>query len=372
MKLTWMTGITLCSVFLLMALKSHELKQWQRFYKNDPPIKFAHFSSAREKLKGQDLELLKLWESMLTGRTAPLGKELKEQYRSLGLAHIFTPSGFHLSALLVPMMKLIHHSKLRLLILLVVCLGIFQLQGQAALKRMGLIKIAQHLFTKRAGFIVALLLDVMFGSFQKNPLSFTYSFLFLGIIYSAGRRTFIYFFLAQGLLAYFQAGPISPFLIILSPILNLSFALVLPILFLCSFPLVNWQLQIGLWFLNYLQQLVDTSAMLCTLIPFWYVNFGMILLGFSFVLAKKRWIPFLLLFLSNDLNMDHQKTPVVGTYEFVPTGNLVKRFVNKRGEVLYFADGKCQVMLVRGLWWEKCSPKKKRSTRKKFKKPLVH
>jgi SsrA-binding protein len=58
------------------------------------------------------------------------------------------------------------------------------------------------------------------------------------------------------------------------------------------------------------------------------------------------------------------KIPNFGSYEFIPRGDVIKRIENEKGELVYFSDGKCQRELIRGVWWEKCSPKRK-STRKK-------
>lgn len=368
MKLTWLGWIILLSFTFLACLKSHELRLWQPFFKADSPIKLHHFSNAMNGLKTEDRELLELWESMLTGRTAPIARWMKDQYKQLGLSHLFTPSGFHLSAILLPIMKVIINSRWRLILLLSLTFGLFQLQGQAALKRMGLIKLSQQWFSQRTGFIVAMLIDLLFGSFQENALSFTYSFLFLGIIYSGVSWTFLWFFLAQALLAYFQGNHISPLLLLLSPILNIGFAFALPILMICAIPLAEWQLETGLWILRLLQYLVSTSAKLCSYFPTWEINLVALFIGLSLIKGKRKWLTCLVFLYCQELNIDRQKQPQPAANEFVPQGISLKQRQTKKGMVVYFSDGRCRIELVRGMWWEKCSPKKRRSTRKKLKK----
>jgi hypothetical protein len=360
MKITWL-GIVFCLSFLLMGtLKSHELNQWQPYFKNQPTWKLSQFEEKRSHLKTTDLELFELWESMLTGRTAPVARWMKEQYKSLGLSHLFTPSGFHLSALLLPVMKLIKWPKAQFLILLCLSAALFSFSGQGALKRMGLVKLAQHWTSKKGGFILALTIDVLVGTFQESALSFTFSFLFLGIIYAGVKWTFSWFFLAQGMIAYFQSDLLSPFLLFLSPLLNIGFGLALPILMLCSYPLTDWQLQLGLELLEGLQSLVSLSAKLCGIIPAWQIHCGFLVIGLLFYLRRKWLVPIALIFFTNELNQDFQKLPGASAYEFVPQG-----VVNKiKDSKMYFSDGRCERKLVRGLWWEKCSPRR-RSTYKR-------
>src|SRR5690606_13223199 len=116
----------------------------------------------------KDQDLLKLWESILTGRSAPLAKWMKERYQTLGLNHLFTPSGFHISAVLFPFMKLIKGHYYQLLMLLLLAGGVLFLPGMSALKRMLLIKINQKILGQHLGFAGALFLDVLFGSFQEG------------------------------------------------------------------------------------------------------------------------------------------------------------------------------------------------------------
>lgn len=371
MNRPWMISFLALSLLLLGLLKAQELSSCGLFIKAERPVKFKNFSEAKKGLKGEEEELLELWESMLTGRSAPLSKWMKEKYRLLGLNHLFTPSGFHLSAVLNPLTLLFKSSKSRLILLSVVGLFLLWIPGQFALKRMVLIKGGQQLLDLKKGFIIALLLDVLFGSFQHSPLSFSYSFLFLGIIYSGakGAALIIWFFLAQMILAYFQGNHISPLLLILSPLLNLGFGLVMPLLFLLAIPLYSWQLSVGLLFLKGLQLLVDTSVWLISLFPAWEVHLGVLTLIALILFRKFRFALLVFSFLCGSLNLDLQREMRMGTYDFYPRGELRKIVHKENEDVAYYSDGKCRRKLIRGMWFENCSPLKiRRSKKKRFKK----
>jgi hypothetical protein len=344
-----------------------EQKQFYPYFKAQKTFKLLRFEEAKKSVSPKDLELLELWESMLTGRSAPVSKWIKDQYKSLGLNHLFTPSGFHLSAVMLPFMKFIKGKGWQFLILLLVGIGIFSMSGQGALKRMVLIKLNQNLFGQKAGFILALAMDMLFGSFADSPLSFCYSFLFLGIIYSGSGLLFLWFFFAQSLIAYFSGDLISPLIMILSPLLNVAFAVAMPLLFLLALPLCQWQLQVGLKILAGLQKLVEMSAHVSQLVPSWEINVGVLVCFVLFYLRKKKSLTLALLFLTLSLNQDKKRIPSFGRYDFVPQGEILKIIPDEVGETVFFSDGKCKRQLVRGIWWEKCSPRR-RSNKNKIKK----
>lgn len=337
------------------------------FFKSDPAIKLSSFTEARSRVSKQDLEHLKLWESMLTGRAAPLSRMLKDKYKALGLNHLFTPSGFHLSAVLFPFMKLIK-DKYHLYVLILMGCGLFFLPGLTALKRMLTIKTHQKVFGHHLGFIIALLMDMLFGSFQEGALSFTYSFLFLGIMYS-GLKSFsliIWFFFAQIILAYFQNADISPILLLASPVLNLLFGLAMPALFLLAFPLWDWQLFIGISLIKILQTIVGLFSSLSFNLPLIEIHsFVLIFIGLL-VFRKYQWVFATFLFLSSSLNLDRESIPALPSKEFVPQGRIIETFYREKDVLVYFEDGKCRMKLVQGFWFENCSPVRRSSRRKKI------
>jgi hypothetical protein len=350
----------------MLIQKSHETRLLSPFYKQDRVMKLKHFEEAKSLVPKSDLEYLKLWESVLTGRSAPVSKILKEKYKELGLNHVFTPSGFHLSAVLSPFMKLIKVPRNELIILFIIGMTLCLLPGFGALKRMVLIKGQQKIFGRHEGFILALILDILWGSFQESTLSFTYSFLFLGIIYSGydGLILVLYFFFAQIMIAFFQGSDISPLLLIFSPLLNLLFTVLMPFLFLLAIPLWSWQLKTGILLLKVTQEAVDLCANMSMKFPTIEINLiGLMMIVF---LQRKQWktLAALSLLYCHDLNLDHLKAPAVSRNDFYPQGKIVLTQFKDDTINVVFSDGRCRMKLVRGFWWENCSPKR-RSSRKK-------
>lgn len=371
----WCLFVFGLSFILLSLLKSQDVRSLQTFYRSSPTLKFQNFAQAKKTLNPKDQELLELWESMLTGRSAPLATWMKSRYQQLGLNHLFTPSGFHLSAVLWPLMKFLPSPKHQILVLILIALGLLCVPGQGALKRMVQVKIHQKTFGFKFGFISALLMDVLFGSFQDGALSFSYSFLFLGIVYSGikGFRLILLFFLGQVLLAFFQDAALSPLILIFSPLLNFAFGISMPLLFLLALPLWNWQLKIGIFILKILQGAVDLSAHGMSYFPTWEIHIYLLFLLGLLIISRKKEFLLALVFLSGSLNLDKTKKPNMGSHMFHPKGEIIKVVTREKDDVIFFSDGKCKRKLVRGYWWEACRIKgapRKRSTFKKTKKLL--
>ncbi len=369
----WICIILITSSFLLCCLRSQAVRTRQPYFRGEKVLRLKNFSEARKLVKKKDLDLLKLWESMLTGRSAPLSRLIKNQYKSLGLSHVFTPSGFHLSAVLLPILYVIRGPRPQLILLMLLGVGITTLPGFSALKRMILIKMCQRLFDLKLGFILALALDIIVGTFQTNTVSFTYSFLFLGIIYAgiSGLRLVIWFFIAQIFLAYFQGQEISPLLLLISPALNLIFTGIMPLLFILAIPLVNWQREVGISILSWVQQIVSWCANLASQVPTVEVNIVTLLLVGLFVFGKRRMIPPLLLVFSVSLNSDIAREPGAPANEFVTIGTVEEVVYGELENIIRFSDGKCRYRLVRGYWYESCSPRRK-SRRQKYAKKLSY
>lgn len=346
--------------FILSVMKMNQMSSLTTFFASERIVKLKHFEEAKLSIQKKDQDLLKLWESILTGRSAPLAKWMKERYKSLALNHIFTPSGFHLSAVLFPFLKIIPTS-FHLLILIFIGFGLLFVPGFGALKRMVLIKGNQNVFGLHLGFYLAVLLDLFFGTFETNTLGFAYSFLFLSIIYSGfeGVKLILWFFFGQAVIALFQTQDISLLLLIFSPVLNFCFAIIMPLLFLLSYPLWNWQLSIGLFSLRCLQWLVDTCAGLSEKIPSVEIHIFTLMILLLVILWKKEWAICGIILFCSSLNMDLAKAPGLSKNEFAPIGRPIKVTLDR----VYYADGICRVKLVRGFWWENCSPRK-RSSRK--------
>ena len=359
MKPTWTITIIIICCSMMGIIRIHESRHLKTFYRAQKSLSLKNFKSKKNHLPPKDTELLSLWESMLTGKSGGLRQELKDQYQTLGLNHLFTPSGFHLSTVMLPFMKFISNKRWQLTLLLIIGLAILSLNGQDALKRMMKIKVSQKLLGQKSGFIFALVLDSLSGSLMNSPLGFCYSALFLGIIYSGSGFLFLWFFIAQALIAYFSGNLVTPFLILFSPILNSAFAICMPLLFILAIPLWNWQMVIGLKILSLLQGLVLIAANIAHHFPLWEIQTWSIFCFALFYYGKKRILILSLAFLSGSLNLEKSSPIRIGTKDFVPRGKILRIVESEEGQKVFWTDGKCDRQLRLGIWWEKCSPKRR-------------
>ncbi len=359
----WLIGILGVSLLFLGILKSHQVVSLSLVFKADRSIKLKNFHEAQKVVSKKDLHLLKLWESILTGRSAPVARQMKESYKTLGLNHIFTPSGFHLSAALLPFMKVLKTPLQQLVCLILIGAGISILPGLGALKRMILIKSTQKIIGLRIGFVAALIIDMFWGTFQDQALSFTYSMLFLGIIYSGlrGLKLMIWFFIAQIILAYFQDNAVSILILIFSPFLNLIFAILMPALVILSFPLNEWQLKTGLFFLRNIQILIEKCASICLSMPSLEVNIWLLMILTAIVLKRARLVLVGVSLFCCSLNQDLENYPAISSI-FIPRGEHRETKYAEKYVTVYFSDGRCRMRLVRGYWFESCYPSRRKSS----------
>lgn len=341
MNKSWILIIFVISFCILAIISSQTNNSLMTYFARSSYIHLKQFENNRPEIKKSEQENFKIWESVLTGKSIGLNKKTKIKYSRLGLNHLFTPSGFHLSALLLPLFKIFRSISSQLTIFSIIGIILLWTPGQEALKRMLLIKFNQKLIGQKAGFIFAISLDILFGSFKNVTTGFTFSFLFLGIIYSGAKGIGIifWFFIAQLLIAYFLNLPTSPLLIIFSPLLNFYFALIMPALFLLAFPLYHWQLNAGLWLIQTMQTLVDYCYNITTHFPVINPNIMILIIVLMFINRKFILCAFFCLVLSDSVNIEKSKPRFLSRYEL--------------------ADGegvRCKQELIVGYWYKKCSP----------------
>lgn len=360
MSKLWPVLTLTVAFFLLASLKQHEISLISPYLRPSKVFIPQSFRDSAKVVEKDKIEALGIWESLLFGKSKHIKKETSEVYRKLGLLHLFTPSGFHLSAILFPLFWVLRSKKKKIITLLALAISFSFLPGLGALKRMLMIKIQQNFWGQKIGFILGSVIDILFGSFQSSPLSFSYSFLFLSFIYGGrkGVGLVIWFFLGQLLISYFQGGTVSPLLILLSPIMNFAFTLLLPILLICSFPLVPLQLDAGIFLTSIVHKLISSFYEIVVIFPSIEIT-GMVLLGLAFFMTKFfKTSLIILILLSANLNSDYERSPQWSSNEFSSKGKITKRIYSKDNVVIYFEEGSCRLKLVRGFWWENCSLRK--------------
>jgi len=163
---------------------------------------FPIFKTMEQKLNARfkDPEDVKLLMSYVCGGSKGLARPTKRAHQALNLQHLFSPSGLHLAAAYAWFLPLLPGRRagrpsgrwrgfiLRRIILIILYALPWGLPGYYAIKRICLLKIIYLLISpfKRPDyfwFFIGLMgLDFLVGTFKASPLSFAYSFLFLGAI----------------------------------------------------------------------------------------------------------------------------------------------------------------------------------------------
>ncbi|MBF0312496.1 MAG: hypothetical protein HQK50_02330 [Oligoflexia bacterium] len=177
----------------------------------------------------------------------------------IGLNHLFTPSGIHLTSLLLLLWPLslffkqkADRLRFRRYATLALCFLVLFLPGLYPLKRLAILRWAVFLIGKffhyKDYFIIFLLwsfLDIailMLGTFYYSPGSFVYSFLFVGTILATKDiypKMLMCLALvgAQIIISFFQQTPLAPLGVVINFILTLIFEFLYPLMFCLLLPL---------------------------------------------------------------------------------------------------------------------------------------
>jgi competence protein ComEC len=187
--------------------------------------------------------------SYVFGINSKISKEDRKTHRTLNLLHLFSPSGLHVSSILFIFLWMIRKKWKYAYFFWSLFITIFfsislSLPGYYPLKRtlgFHLLSLGNEIYLKKKRlklssfqiFIVLMIIDFSVGTFKESNLSFTYSFLFWGIILSGTKfsHRFFYLGLAQFLVCYFSQTPINPLSILSNLFLSPIFSFLFPLIF---------------------------------------------------------------------------------------------------------------------------------------------
>lgn len=293
-----------------------------------------------------------------SGYKKELPRIIKIELKKLGLIHLLTPSGIHLSSLLIFLFIFIRRRN-RLVIYIFASFFILPLVGFYSLKRILIFHLLKSFIkSNKVAFLSTFAIDLLFGGYLNSPLSFTYSFLCWGvIIFSPSKGMLIInLFLSQIYINYFNSEEINFLSIILNPILTSIFSLFFPLmsfnfwvfkfdfLFSAIYEFIN--LFIGT--VQFLNQ--HTYSMLFT--PF----FPMLLVPFIKPLFNGKAL-FIYLFISsqnlNIIKMNNLNSSKKHYLGLALRQELIKAKRNK----LNFIDRNCSKKLDSGFWRISCNKK---------------
>ncbi len=163
----------------------------------------------------------KMIVNMIFGLKNKINPKIKNQFEKLNLLHLFTPSGLHFSSLFIFLSPLFLKTKkyskyLPKALTIIICLFPFALLKYYSLKRIALMKIFSILFNRKLSiyslFLLTFFLDFTLGSFSLSPLSFSYSYIFLGSLLSFGKfniKVIVSLLTSQFIIALFFATQVN-------------------------------------------------------------------------------------------------------------------------------------------------------------------
>ncbi len=262
-------------------------------------------------LKNCKTQACRLQNAFNTGNKKGLNKRVKESYKKLHLLHLFTPSGIHIFPLFIIVKKLFSRSFLNFVLL---SLGFFlwRFDQFHSLERIITMKVIFSLiqslnlnFSVFSIFLFSMFLSLVNSNYSSSPLSFAYSYLFIGSIVSARNRleTFVFIFFSNILIAYFNFEAVSLIAPIIGSLLTILFSFLFPFIFL-NFWINTYLFSADFSYPTFLfHKIVNVSSEIISFFQAINIDF-MIILILCFFLSSKRSITILWLSLySINLNI---------------------------------------------------------------------
>ena len=326
--------IFIVSIFLLSQIRDQNLS----FSKVDKP----KFNTKR--LKDRKVSDTAFYYSSQTGDKSSVSPLLKKALKEFGLIHLLTPSGIHLSSLLL-FIFLFLRRKFHKFIYFILLFIFMPLTGFYSLKRIIIFHILKCFkISNQNSFILTFLIDILIGGYASSPLSFAFSFLCWGvIIFTQGSRFKLIYnlFLCQLIISYFTNFPINPISIIINPIFTSLFSFVFPLL------------SINFWILS--ENAIDSSIInffyfFKTTLIFLSKNTNFLLFIPTSVMLfipifhqlKTKYPIYLLLVLPTSLNLVSQLKPVLHKDVITPLSHISENLSFKNDKINYW-DRNCKL-----------------------------
>lgn len=282
--------ILIISLILLFCYESKTVSSYKE------PVFLIHHKEVVEKYFDNP-NLSSVLFSYTVGGQKGVSQSVINSHKNLYLIHLFTPSGLHLSSLfffLTPLLSFLKFKSFNYFFLASLLLTIppFFLDGFWAVKRVTFLRLLWLVFRKIplklslfSIFILAFSLDFIFGTFKASPLSFTYSFLFLGMIFSSQKWPSIwlplFLMLGQFIVCFYLQTPFFPVNFFLGFFLTSFFSLLFPIFFLSfCFPQISL---IAKFFLSIFLFLVKYSSAFLKNSPSFSISLDGLLLILLFI-----------------------------------------------------------------------------------------
>jgi hypothetical protein len=204
------------------------------------------------------------YQGVLFGNKRALKLNIKRKFKRLGVLHLLTPSGIHLSSLLI--LPKIFFPKLLtpILVLLSLALTLFDHSYYSLLRVTNFLLIRR--MTKlsfQKCFALTFLFDLVLGHYHQSPLSFTYSFAFWGVFIFAQNKYFILrnYVVIILIISVVNAEAFYPFAVVTNFILTPLFSLLYPL-----FITIHWS-EVGTLIADMFLNIINTADTLLLYTP---------------------------------------------------------------------------------------------------------
>lgn len=257
-------------------------------------------------------ETQQLIKSAITGNKKQLSRKLKNIFSDYGLLHLLTPSGLHLSSLLIIRTS----STFFILLYILIFWYLAQHATYNSMERVLIFKIIT-LVSKRylkmsleIIFIITFWISLLIGHYQNSALSFLFSLYFWGtiLIFRHSKiSTIIYLNIGLYLVASLTDSYVMPSSLIINPILTFIFSSYFPILLIGTLSQASFLLKLNNLFISNfiaLLQIISQSDPL----PKVSVSLPIILIFILLFQSKRFKLAVLILCLNtNSLNINSKR-----------------------------------------------------------------
>lgn len=278
-----------------------------------------------------------LEKSLILGEKRCIKPKLKRALKELSLLHLFTPSGLHLSSVLI---FSFFHKIFKIFIVFASIFYSFGLSHLLALQRVSVFYgINLILKNTKLSFLTTFSLCLVFNQYNSNPMSFLFSFIFWFIIltHNKGKIDLIKkLFLTQALIALILNQSFNVLSLVINPALTFLLTLCFPVLLI---------LFITNLFTDFRNTLYEYLSNFILEIHISYFSLHMSFVIFLFLLLtlypQRKYILILLVLFSNPLGKD--------IILFSKANELIyplarkEELIKVKGKNIIFVDRKCRV-----------------------------
>jgi hypothetical protein len=302
----------------------------------------------------------KLKKAFLCGDKKGIKRNTLKAYKKLNLYHLFTPSGIHYSCLLIllaPILLLLKkvNKKFETTIKILLYLSPWCLPGFYSLKRIGSMKAIKMVpFFKKIPFVFIFFfyffIDYFLGTRSYSPMSYNFSFLFIGVILLAHKESYLklslYLFIGQMLYACVFKQTVNPLSFIFSFSLTALFSPIFILIMTENFlPKLSYLETMTNFFTRNFNELVQLSFKLISPVGDLIPSIFLILSCYLFIQNKKfSAIFFLLIHSPNTLNLSQsrfrQSFYTYQTTYFINKSQVKKTYYSRGSNVVEFKNNR--------------------------------